>query len=948
MGSNKDGNESDEDVNESNKDGSESDEDGNGSNKDGSESDEAEQTLERDKNECGDESEKGENDSDEPRMSRTKGGGKVIESMVKESGLKLKLKDYLSKTMNRKTLFSVTLELWRKANPWSRSDTSDKVPSSVSRCIDDDVFSLRPETPEPRRRPPPRMSIPADFGFFSGDSDSSDDENDDDNVSTYYAEAEDFTPSTSSGSFYSQPSHIERFSISDFDEGELHFAVDTDIDRPIMLPLSLPNTPIDLEADIANGLAELRLRGREVREVDAPVDERPLSSYSVLQISNPIKSGIFLQELRSSFLKLVPPSLVPYHDMDTFDIHELHDDPASRTSLFEHHSNRQYLQSFAGRLMKLLQKSKLNGDFILIAEGQPNKATRSVILQGTRHIPRISGPGTISMAWNPTSCLSGRFSSQNSARQYDCFWSIPAKFAWYLLFFIGIVRPVVIELLNLPAIGDSSAVEDLKQFIFASASGGLADGGKWRGATLDRHLRQNLLGLNANDLRQVTTGIIRHWFPDLARPDSERLEALSITSPADRQGQHTNRAAQMHYARTLFTEGTSFNEPEFYAQIRVSLAIQRLDDVVLNGGISDVEIRNKKLSTVDALVKNGHRAMLIAKNAVFSVYGLGELEYGLWDKKGIREECERLLRVRPYLRGPNAKRNKEPVGNWIDEWDTMGDDALVAVTAALSHGYILEGAANTSTKVGFSPKFAATAVCLIHCAITEWSTGSFSNLDWENDVAGQKNIIESVERAMLTFKTTHLAQWTEFRIKVDSLANHGSKLMLPSSNQQPYFPEGLFPPLEPNAVDAEREPRAIAAEPENLELLAAQENRPQPDPHLDSDRDTRIEDSTGGNKEIKMVKKKRKVEDKAEGEKKKKKKKDGGEEKEGGKKTTRKTSNEEASASNGSKPPVVEKKKTAGDKENKVAKKAGGETGIDKSHSAGGSTQAESQASSGE
>ncbi|KAF5392600.1 hypothetical protein D9757_002276 [Collybiopsis confluens] len=153
------------------------------------------------------------------------------------------------------------------------------VPSPA--VFDDDVFSVRLETLEPHRRPPPRMSIPADFGFFSGDSDSSDDEDDDDNVLTYYVEAENFTPSTSSGSFYSQPSHIERFSISDLEEDELEFAVDTDIDRPIMLPLSLPNTPIDLETDIANGLAELHLHGRELMEVDAPVDERPLSSYSL-------------------------------------------------------------------------------------------------------------------------------------------------------------------------------------------------------------------------------------------------------------------------------------------------------------------------------------------------------------------------------------------------------------------------------------------------------------------------------------------------------------------------------------------------------------------------------------------------------------------------------------------------------------------------------------------
>ncbi|KIK70514.1 hypothetical protein GYMLUDRAFT_234971 [Collybiopsis luxurians FD-317 M1] len=155
------------------------------------------------------------------------------------------------------------------------------VPSPVD--LEDDVFLVRPENPEPRRRPPPRMSIPADFGFFPEDGDASEEEDDDDdNVLTYYIEAEASTPSTSSGSFYSQPSHIERFSISDLEEGELQFEVDTDLDRPIMLPLSLPNTPIDLEADIAHGLAELQMRRREA---GVPIDEIPTRPTSSLSLS---------------------------------------------------------------------------------------------------------------------------------------------------------------------------------------------------------------------------------------------------------------------------------------------------------------------------------------------------------------------------------------------------------------------------------------------------------------------------------------------------------------------------------------------------------------------------------------------------------------------------------------------------------------------------------------
>ncbi|KAF8831923.1 hypothetical protein HHX47_DHR1001088 [Lentinula edodes] len=150
----------------------------------------------------------------------------------------------------------------------------DSVVPSPAVSEDDDFFT-QVRNPEPSRRPPPRTSIPADFGFFPEDvgeaafpDEEEDDEEDCDNILTYYVEAESSTLSGSSDSFYSQPSHTERFSISDLN-GEFQFAIDTEIDRPMMLPLSLPNSPIDLESDIANGLAELRMRP----EADAPVDE---------------------------------------------------------------------------------------------------------------------------------------------------------------------------------------------------------------------------------------------------------------------------------------------------------------------------------------------------------------------------------------------------------------------------------------------------------------------------------------------------------------------------------------------------------------------------------------------------------------------------------------------------------------------------------------------------
>ncbi|KAF5380166.1 hypothetical protein D9615_006101 [Tricholomella constricta] len=134
-------------------------------------------------------------------------------------------------------------------------------------------------TPPPRR-PPPRSSIPADCVLvdeayiFSDDSDSvfsfslydtspttsapfsaspkscySQQSFQSPNPSPFPASF----PSTPSSSEIPPPSADEEM---DFPVDEVEF--DMDLDRSMMLPLSIPNSPIDLEADIATGLEELR------------------------------------------------------------------------------------------------------------------------------------------------------------------------------------------------------------------------------------------------------------------------------------------------------------------------------------------------------------------------------------------------------------------------------------------------------------------------------------------------------------------------------------------------------------------------------------------------------------------------------------------------------------------------------------------------------------------
>ncbi|KIK57852.1 hypothetical protein GYMLUDRAFT_86474 [Collybiopsis luxurians FD-317 M1] len=549
-------------------------------------------------------------------------------------------------------------------------------------------------------------------------------------------------------------------------------------------------------------------------------------------------ANLELKELRACLENLVPSSLMPL--MESFDIRKLRDDPTSPTSLFIRPDNSRYLQPFAEQLLAHLTNPKSGAEERhLMTRGHLNEEKARLYIRDTEKMPKSVVKGLFpilgisprgfqgsslsyhsdgSMArslkiFDQWVILCNPISKQDSQKQYECFWTVPEDYAWYLLFYLGVLRPVVISLLESSAINDGSAIPELKEYIFVHALG-RREKHRWEGPDIDRCLKQNFLGLDANGLRHVTTGIIRHWYPDLARANDD-IRAPTFSSPLDRQGQHSSKVSQMHYARTVFVKGTTFNEPEFYSQIRISMAIQRLDDVAKKCGLDS---RYKTLSSVDALAVNGHRAMLAARQFVLTQDPGYNIASG--DRQAIEEKCRSLSRVKPFLRGTGAN---EIQGNWVSEWRTLGDQGLVQVSAALAHGYILEGAANSSLQLGYSPKFVANAVYLIECAISDWSTGSYSEVDWEND-SNRETVVNSIEHAILSFKQAHIEEWVKFRLQVDNVVLSKSTLKKPSSIPVPYFNVGIFPPLE-LGDDNEEESHHVRREPESLEELNTREKR---------------------------------------------------------------------------------------------------------------------------
>ncbi|KAF9062708.1 hypothetical protein BDP27DRAFT_1368608 [Rhodocollybia butyracea] len=517
-----------------------------------------------------------------------------------------------------------------------------------------------------------------------------------------------------------------------------------------------------------------------------------------------------LEALQQAFKKLVPLSLQEKF-LQSFAISNLFDDIRSHQSIFKQQQNKGYIGNFVEELKEQLWHTKTHGRDLANKDNIWNwiddvEALQEHLIRGIFPTMGVTLRATQGGALSYDSsgsyirclriidglvCLVGPLSKVDNDKQRRCFFSLKADMAWYLLFYLGVLRPVVISLIQEPVINNSAPVKDLEHYIFAKLGRltQLRACYRFEGTEIDACLKANLLGLDTNSLRHVTTGILRHWRPDLDLP-SERTDDPTSTSVLDLQGQHTSRVSRMHYARTPYMNATLFNKAELNAQLKVSHAMQNLDEVVRNGGKA-TQVQN--INHVDALRRNGNLAWMKAKDFVMAKRPGYDIASG--DEEDVQTRCEKLLIARPFLLGPKAKA---PKGNWVAGWNTLGDQVLLEVSAALAKGYILEAPA-AEIHVGYSAKLIAQAVYLICAAINEWSSGIHVPTNWESDPHREDRVSE-IEGAILTFRRTKQERWTEFRGKLDTFLLSGpSPVALPGWSKAPFFNAGLFDAVEPDS-----------------------------------------------------------------------------------------------------------------------------------------------------
>ena len=172
--------------------------------------------------------------------------------------------------------------------PASPSKRGSRVPKYPPPPVPPIPVHLRPESissitscsktlPTTARRPPPRSSIPADFDFELDIEDHGDDASSEFSFSMYDIDLGEREGET----FQSPISSYSQSSFNDDDESLSAQEITFDLDYSMMLPLSLPASPFDLEADFVMGLEKLRTEDVEVEveqpssALDAPKEEAP-------------------------------------------------------------------------------------------------------------------------------------------------------------------------------------------------------------------------------------------------------------------------------------------------------------------------------------------------------------------------------------------------------------------------------------------------------------------------------------------------------------------------------------------------------------------------------------------------------------------------------------------------------------------------------------------------
>lgn len=421
-------------------------------------------------------------------------------------------------------------------------------------------------------------------------------------------------------------------------------------------------------------------------------------------------------------------------DYGLFSLDDISDDIASPHSLFDRTDNLKVFESFIDKIWNALDfgASASSGypSFRLSAgfTASPNKKKKLDVLERFKKVLDASllalmlTCGVTPRAWQIKKLLYRRSGSsrrnirlhkngriiitnppakQSDMAEYTAFWGLVHKLGTALVFYLGVIRPIeirMLEELQVPVLDYAIyiCVDNTKR------TTGFLRSPLYNTTDVNRLLIKSDFGAETRVLRHVAIGILRQHFPELMRVSKPG------DAPGDRQSQHKFFTGLVNYARDETLQGTGGSAQDCEQQLAVSYAIQEIYGLLSTTGYGPMS------NVIDDIDKYKNYALATARLLVAKQdpgYSLGGLS-GTAD--GVSCTCSKLMRTRPFLLSKHVRclfnwtgySKLKPVQN------PQADEVLVQVTASLVYGEVTSSL-NFHPPNGYCTNYPATAVALV-------------------------------------------------------------------------------------------------------------------------------------------------------------------------------------------------------------------------------------------
>ncbi|KAG6843948.1 hypothetical protein H0H87_011484 [Tephrocybe sp. NHM501043] len=328
---------------------------------------------------------------------------------------------------------------------------------------------------------------------------------------------------------------------------------------------------------------------------------------------------------------------------------------------------------------------------------------------------------------------------QRDTCEFAAFWALVPKLGTALLFYLGVIRPIVISILHERSI----PAHDQNIFIFARPTRRTTAFTlipyEYTTSDLNAMLIRSDFGMETRVLRHVIIAILRQHFSHLMKASN------MDDSPGDRQSQHKFNTSLYNYAPDETFQVTGVSTVDCEQQITVSYTIQQFYG--LNSKIGD------NLEIIHDIDRFRHQALECARLLVLNRnpgYGFGQMT-------PAERICklEDLKAERPFVLRLKRK---------------LSDDVLVQVTSALIYG---QRALPLSLPPpnGYETRHPATATAIIMMALEEWSDGIYQSFaDWSEIATMMNECISQAEVHASKMKEANRKAWMNFSSRVHTCA----------------------------------------------------------------------------------------------------------------------------------------------------------------------------------